>query len=356
MKINNKTVSVLYIDRQQIMLFSPEFKEAHQFKFSSEAIQDLEVLNKNALQRQLENWFEQLEFTPSLGLIVFSPQTYYHHQFAGETLEPEDPKIAQFTDTVPFDSIESKIYPVNEGAVVVAMNKHLFEPLVTVLERSGYLVMAAVPAMVTGIDFTQQQFDAKTGAQLLNSMEALSKFSFLDAETVEEKLNPKTDFMTVKIDRKVIAGAIVFVLLLVVLGVLLWTQRAQAPAPTPAVVAPPAVQAPEPVVGSPQPTATPTSENVGETQTYSLIIERGSISDSQYQVIANELGGSFNIGQEPAVSQRSARTLIIYPRDVSSASRTIINEVVGGVDPDFSTQINDSMPSNQIMIVFKTEN
>jgi len=224
--MKNKSLinSCLCFNRQSMMFYSPELIDLSVITLTSEIIQDLEIVSQSALERVIKNWLDQSEIEPKNLAIYFVEENYFYQDLTGDIRGSEDPQIKSFLEKIPFNHIVAKIFPMQKGSRIAAINKSLLKPLITVLEKCGFTVLAATPAFAVGIN-ADNPFSKETAKKSLQNQEIFKVYNFLEPEEVEAKLGNEKPFLSVEINKKLIL-MIAFLLLLVgVLIALLISQK-----------------------------------------------------------------------------------------------------------------------------------
>lgn len=224
MKNKSSIHSCLCINRQSMMFYSPELIDLAIINFTSEIIQDLEIVSQSALERVIKNWLNQAQIETKTLAIYFIEENYFYQDLTGNIQSSEDPQIKSFLENIPFNHIVAKIFPMQKGSRIAAINKSLLKPLITVLEKCGFTVLAATPAFAVGIN-ADNPFSKELAKKSLQNEEIFKVYNFLEAEEIETKLAKEKNFLSVEINKKLII-MIAFLLLLVgVLVALLISQR-----------------------------------------------------------------------------------------------------------------------------------
>lgn len=207
-----------------MMFYSPELIDLSIITLTSEIIQDLEIISQSALERVIENWLKQSQIEPKTLAICFVEENYFYQDLTDGTRGSEDPQVKSFLENIPFNHIIAKIFPLQKGSRIAAINKSLLKPLITVLEKCGFTVLAATPAFAMGVN-ADNPFSKEIAKKSLQNQDIFKVYNFLSAEEIEAKLAKEKSFLSVEINKKLII-MIAFLLLLVgILVVLLINQK-----------------------------------------------------------------------------------------------------------------------------------
>lgn len=215
--------AAIYVKRDTLSFYAPEFTEILSMPLTAEVTQDLSIVNQQALQRIVLNWLKQTQYQPLTVIIFFSEETYFFQDYTTIPESLEDETVTAFLSTVPHTNIVTKIFPTSSGARVIAVNRDLLQPIISVLEKVGFSVLAASPSFAAG--FSQEApFSVELAAPALDNETVFTAYNFLELEDLERKVEGNKDFFSVKFDKKLIAMVVVFVLLIIVLVALLLYQ------------------------------------------------------------------------------------------------------------------------------------
>lgn len=207
-----------------MMFYSPELVDLAIINLTTEIIQDLEIVSQSALERVIQNWLKESQLEPKTLAIYFVEENYFYQDLTAEVQGSNDPQIKSFLENIPFNHIVAKIFPMQNGSRIAAINKSLLKPLITVLEKYGFTVLAATPAFAVGIN-ADNHFSKEIAKKSLQNQDIFKVYNFLEAKEIEAKLAKEKNFLSVEINKKLIF-MIAFLLILVgVLVVLLISQR-----------------------------------------------------------------------------------------------------------------------------------
>lgn len=209
-----------FVSRNKLIFYSENLENTMEIPLSTEVVLDLEIISHNSLERILRNWLDQYKIEPNQIALIMDSSTYFH-QTVEQLPQSNDPIIQQFLETVPFSNVLTETFPLQQGAYITALNQNFINPLISILEKVGFIVVSVSPAFIFGIDFNKQPFSKELGAKMLNDPELLSNYSFLSEQEVELKLTTPQPFLSVQFNAKLIVLAMVFIALIGILLALL---------------------------------------------------------------------------------------------------------------------------------------
>ncbi len=216
--------SCLCVNRQSLILYSPELADLSTLSLPTEVVQDLEIISQPSLERILKNWVKQTQLVPKTLAIYFVEETYFFQDSQQTNISNEDPEVQGFLATIPFSKISTKIFPIQGGSRIVAINQDLLQPIVTACEQAGFTVMVAAPSFAAGIT-SENPFTQELAKQSLKDQSILESYNFIDEAELERKMQDEQSFLSVQINGRLI-GMIIFLLAMIGLLVyLLMTQN-----------------------------------------------------------------------------------------------------------------------------------
>jgi hypothetical protein len=226
MKKNDKeTIKAgFYLDRSSLTYFDHQTEQLTSISLTSEVIQDLEIVSQPALERVIKSWLDQTKIVPGHMMLIVSQSVFYSQTLSTLPSKKDDPQVVAFLDLVPFEEIKTNIFPLQKGALIMAQNQLLLDPVVETLEKLGFKVLSVLGGFAIGLA-PKLAFSVEKAKFALDNFDALNNFNVLTPEEVAQKATQKEVFLAVKFDKKLILMIVVFVVLLSLLGGLLFLQK-----------------------------------------------------------------------------------------------------------------------------------
>jgi len=166
--------TVGYLDRNRIQFFQSGFSSVLSLDFPETVVRDLEVVNRRMLQTLLASFLRDHAIRPSLLILVLSEASYFSQTLNGEEREKEL-QLQQFIDTIPFDTVYSKRYTVDEKDVGIVVPKNFSETVQQIVEGEGFRVVAVVPVFFLGsLQAGKRWLDADMGKYAFKEVNALA--------------------------------------------------------------------------------------------------------------------------------------------------------------------------------------
>lgn len=262
---------VVYLGRQQVGLYDPQQNQVFGFEFPKEIVSDVTVLNDEEYKKLISRALAQYKIGKQKSLIVLSKDIYFTRPITdskaetGEVKTPVD-QLSEWRDAAPFANVYAKLIKQPQGQLALAASRDFFEPLLHTLNELGYSVTTLVPELVVSADFSAG-LTPEIGALLSAEVSKLGEFNFLESE---EKPKSFAVAPTAPEDKKrTWILAVVFGVLLLVLGLVYWYVNVLN-APKPPIVPAPMPVAPIIPTVAPvleDPLATNAAEVMTETET-----------------------------------------------------------------------------------------
>jgi hypothetical protein len=225
MKTTPPITAGFFVARDSLTYFATGLENVNQLALSSEIMTDLEIVSQNSLERVIVNWLEQYKIVPTKICLVLDESVYFNTTLEQMPAPQGDPAIQEFLDILPFDDVLIKNFPLEKGAISVAVNQNFLKPLVAVLEKVGFQVLCIAPAFVLNVDLTQTPFNPEIAKGVIEKIELLNQYNLMSEAEVEAKVAPPEPFLSVKFNPQLIGLIVLFVVLIAVLVGLLIMQK-----------------------------------------------------------------------------------------------------------------------------------
>jgi hypothetical protein len=371
-------IAIVFLDKDGFSLYASTLESPMRFNFPKETVQDMEIMNMDAFISQVSSFLTTYSVPPSTVTILISQNLLFVQDIPTIITMPDEntppqtisaveqqKKIQDFLDTVPFEVIESKTYPIDEGIRIVATNKSLYENIITVFEKQGSVVKTVIPAFILGIP--NEGLSDEVITAVINNSDALKTESFMIhpqeiiSLTPEEK---KKEFLSLpKQQTKLYAYGGVFVVLLTVLGFMYKSMLDQN-----GVVQNNTIAVQPPIQQRPAVTLTPTtvqipvgsfvaSNSALTKANISIQIQTNGATATQGQLIKNKLveKGYTNVIINANAPTTTTKTLLLFSTTVDATTQQEITSVISNIFTNFSTQQATQttytvtiIPSNQL--------
>jgi hypothetical protein len=220
----NQKYIILYIDRNRIQLFGGSLTGIVTIEIPDAIVSDVDIIRKDDIYTLIKQCVKQYALSGQL-VIVLSQAIYFEKLFPNIDSPQTESDILKFFDSVPYESVWTKVYQTPKGKHAVAINKAFYEAYRQGFLLQGLSTRALIPSSVLGQESTKQALDKQMADYIYNNIDTLTKQSILDTQETalptirEEKESPNT-----KPKSNIVPLLSVFGLLLVILIVVAITQ------------------------------------------------------------------------------------------------------------------------------------
>jgi hypothetical protein len=183
MEFNKKQPSFLYLDKNGFYFYIAGLPNIISLAFLPTSVRDMDIINSAQLAAQIKTFVEQYQIPPSTISIILSPNITFEKDIVGVTLEEQEEIAKKFIDTIPFDSVLTKKYPIEKGIKVLGINEDLANEIKSGFEKCLFIVDSVVPYQVMGADQAFiQNMTPDNIIQLLRKSVHLKQLSMLVTE------------------------------------------------------------------------------------------------------------------------------------------------------------------------------
>jgi hypothetical protein len=217
---NQKSIIVLYIDRGRLQFFGGSLPTVMTLDIPGAIVRDLEVVNKDALYTFIKQWIKQVNLQSGQLVIVIGESTYFEKVIEPTEAAFLETEAIKFFDTVPFESIWTKIFPQDKIRRAVAVNKTYIDAICQAFFLQGFQTRAVVPMFALGPLAVKRALDAQMGEYVVRSIDTLSKYTLMDTSGGSSSLeSPKGESGALPPNKNLalLLGAFGFLLLILVI-------------------------------------------------------------------------------------------------------------------------------------------
>jgi len=359
---------IIFMQRDKFQIYSPYLPSMFEFRFIPDIVRDYDIVNRELLENLLKVFIVNNKIPVSSMVIVLSDSASFIKDFtappsppkvnpqqniqqpipAVPTLEDLQKQADQFIDHVPFESVSGKTYPLPNGIRAYATNKEMFESIISVLEKQGFILDSVIPGFAFGSEVSAKQgMDGASINIVLQKMNMVKAYNLLTerkpvvesvhAEEVVEANNSTSEVASPreqKTNKKVLIIAIVSLVLLIGgTGWIVASQFNEKPYVAPSVAPVPT----SPPVNAPQSTISPASVNASD---LTVQIVSTSVSTTTSETLATALSkyGFKSITPQTQESLGASSGLLIFSEKVGVAVRNTVTEEVKKIEPGIIVQ------------------
>jgi len=351
---------VVYLQKDKFQFFSPYIGRIFEFRFSPEAVRDLDIINSALLENLIKVFITNSKITPSNLVIVLAENAYFvkdfimppHQKTSADsqpeiTLEVLQKQAIEFIEHVPFDNVVSKTIPLKDGMRVCATNKDFYESIAVAFEHLGFTIESIVPGLILGNGMSLRPvLDQAMASVILQKINSVKQYDLLgqqvfqptvkqESEEVDESAEPER-IQTNKTDRKrlVVLSGVFASLVIVLIIVYVQSQSSTTPPRQPAIAntASPTKPVANPVVLATPLPISPASVTLSALQTQNITIQ--IVNSPSSATIARNLANQLETYKFESVSMQtqssvgSANTIVSFSSSTGQNVRdAVLNEV-----------------------------
>ncbi|OGK20153.1 hypothetical protein A3C23_01470 [Candidatus Roizmanbacteria bacterium RIFCSPHIGHO2_02_FULL_37_13b] len=128
---------IIFVKRQDIDFYIENSTEVINLVLPAEINRDLEIIDFKKLAEVIKTFVETNKISTFNAIMIVDNDLIFEKDLINLTEEKKEEEIKKFLDLVPFDSVESRITPIDKGIKVLAINNNYFLLLSRILEKNG---------------------------------------------------------------------------------------------------------------------------------------------------------------------------------------------------------------------------
>jgi hypothetical protein len=129
---------IILVMRGNLQVFGEGDTVVQSLALPSTIINNLEVLNKDALYTLITDWVKQNTYKDTEISWILAPDLCFTHTITSTDQDKIDSETLQFLDTVPFEEVVSRSYNTATSRQLIATNKGLIASLIQGFSLHGY--------------------------------------------------------------------------------------------------------------------------------------------------------------------------------------------------------------------------
>jgi len=192
---------ILFIDNSRIDVYNYAKNVVLSLDFPQEVIKYSELLDHEKLHLLIKSFIETNKLPLSSLIVVLAKNILFQKDFVkDQETEGQQELLAQdFIDNVPFESVGSKIVPLEKGIRVIAANADLYESVMSTFQQSGFSIQSLLPVTLFGDEIQIERLTTESEKLFSGKSESLRKYSLIsdsgnfvagkEAEVIKKKNN-----------------------------------------------------------------------------------------------------------------------------------------------------------------------
>ncbi len=230
MDFAKKQPALLYLDKNGFYFFEEGLTSVISLAFSETAIRDMEVINAAQLMSQIKTFIDQYQLTPAIITLVLSPNVVFEKDITGLSRDTQEEMIKSFIDTIPFESVLTKSFPIDKGVKVIGFNDDLYMELKNSFEKNQFIIENVLPYQLLGADQALiKNLTADNASQFIKRSYHLKQYTLTTVEKEKTVTQSQQPTMSAEKPKKtnvrLFAMIGIFALLFIVLGYMLFTMK-----------------------------------------------------------------------------------------------------------------------------------
>lgn len=230
MDFAKKQPALLYLDKNGFYFFEEGLTSVISLAFSETAIRDMEVINAAQLMSQIKTFIDQYQLTPAIITLVLSPNVVFEKDITGLSRDTQEEMIKSFIDTIPFESVLTKSFPIDKGVKVIGFNDDLYMELKNSFEKNQFIIENVLPYQLLGADQALiKNLTADNASQFIKRSYHLKQYTLTTVEKEKTVTQSQQSTMSAEKPKKtnvrLFAMIGIFALLFIVLGYMLFTMK-----------------------------------------------------------------------------------------------------------------------------------
>lgn len=191
MSPQGNNLGFLFIDQNGLLLFTTTTPAVITFSFPQEIVRDLEIINKDLLQKELIKLIKDNSLKPSRYIFVLSGNLLFEKPFVDSKTPESQKEVQSFLDNIPFEHTATVISE-NAESKLIATNKDIYQSLARIFEQQGSVVEYILPANILNIDVNQAlAMTHSLLADIHRKAPTLRQFSFMTDILPAVQKNPE---------------------------------------------------------------------------------------------------------------------------------------------------------------------
>lgn len=345
MDFSKKATSVIFLDRARFDFYSEKQNKVYSFDLSA-FTSNLELVNPEGLEQQIKDFAAASDLISENAILVLSDNILFVKALPPNS-EEEDEELQKFIDSVPFEHVGSKSYPIEGGKLVVAANRAFYTEIKKAFDASGVFINIVVPVYSAGVNPPNARLDENAAKLILKNAEILEQnaIEVFEKEQIQ-KINTQKGKDTKNNKRVYMLAGVFGLLIIILITVLLNSSKAETPPKNSSKTTTGPQTTPVPIIqtaNSPEIILSP--ENIR------IIIATNQDSLSNGLRLKNDLtGAGFKNVAEQVLSSASSSSVIIFTPSVQPILREQIAGIVSRVSTDFLTR-ESQLPETDVQIL-----
>lgn len=176
----NKYPSAIYIKKNSLTFYTGD--EEKNLELPVDIATDSDIINPQKYEKLVEDFIITEKIKKQQFILVLSEEIVFQKSVPPEDIKIADERLADFVSMIPLEGekLVKKSVQVEGSIQLFAVNKHLFEKIIEILEKLRFEVVAVVPLSLFSSD---NDFSKDTIKNIYKENELLKKANFLSDDS-----------------------------------------------------------------------------------------------------------------------------------------------------------------------------
>jgi len=212
-----KSNNVIFLDKNRFDFYNEEQNKTYSFDLS-QFVNNLEIVNKQEFDQAVAAFVTTNKISTGGIIIVLSESVLFVKALPPDTeISLDDEKEGKFINSVPFEHVSFKTYPIEGGKLLVATNKDFYSYVKSAFEKLSFTTNIVTPIYSSGVSTLADSGLTPDAAKTLLKNEGVLRTNAIEA-LEEKEVKPSPIVTTGKPEKKrLIALLSVFGVLILVL-------------------------------------------------------------------------------------------------------------------------------------------
>ncbi|OGH22460.1 MAG: hypothetical protein A3F31_05440 [Candidatus Levybacteria bacterium RIFCSPHIGHO2_12_FULL_38_12] len=176
-----------FLQRNLLVVFGTEINGVLTVDLKEDLVKDLEVIDKNKLENQIKVFAANFKLPPCNIILVLSEAVIFQKDIIGVNQNEIDSYIQDFLDNIPVETVSSKLFPIENGVKIIAVNRQLYEVIGKTFQSLGFSVLSIIPEILLDKKIVEEQTGIDTDTtSFLNNMDYI-KSNTIWSQTIQLK-------------------------------------------------------------------------------------------------------------------------------------------------------------------------
>jgi len=187
---------LIFLGRNNIYFFEPRAGFAKEVSIPSGVVKDLEVVDPNALSTLIGSFLDNEKITPGKVVIVASEAISFTKDIPFSEENKKGVLVQDFTDTIPLESPEVKVFRTSDLYKVVGINSKYSQVMIETLVAKGFWVVGLIPGSVIPEIGPTETITIETAGKVLLGFDKIRLQNFIEGPPSKNEGRPQAIITT----------------------------------------------------------------------------------------------------------------------------------------------------------------